>query len=245
LKTIDDELPIISGFSFIADFGYPSRICSSIFISGCNMRCPYCINRDLVNGYCDTIIDPHDLIRRLQARQEKMVVLSGGEALAHPNIFNLIKLLYDAGFEVGICTNGSFPEKVLKALKSGMVEHIIMDIKAALNKDAYSKVSGRFIHDIWFDRIIETMNILKGRAMSIPSAEFRTTVCSKFVDKEAVISIAEEVGDKSLYFLQPFSIHQTLDPEVADEKYKIPFEELVGWADEIRPLVYATGVREV
>ena len=239
--------PRVAAFSFIADiaYPYPSLVCSSIFLSRCNFRCPYCINRKLVVGEEQKCVDFPALMERLLLRGETTVVVSGGEPFLHPDVFVLFEALKRAGMAVAVATNGSFPDRIEKAANEGLINHVVMDIKSRLDVESYSKVTGRDLSKEEFGKILRSIEYLTKGPDNKPSHEFRTTVCSKFVSKEDVFSIVDYIGYDNVYILQPFTHHQTLDPELSNPEFAIAYEELEAWAKELSDRVFACLVREV
>jgi len=242
---MNHNIPPIAAYSFIADVGYPSEICSSIFINRCNLRCPFCINRDFVIGDNGKSIDIANLLSIFTARREKKIVISGGEPYMHPGIFNLCRLIKSSGMQVAVATNGFFPRRIVRSMEEGLVDHVIMDVKADLDVESYSRVTGRDLTQDDLDKVLESIEFLRRKSFTSKFAEFRTTVCGKFVSKETVFSIAKVLGNLAVYFLQPFTTHQTLDPELANPDFKIDYEVLESWIPELEKIVWATGIREV
>ena len=241
----DNNFPPVAAFSFIADISYPSELCSSIFLSRCNLRCPFCINRNLVEGECAKTVDVEKLLARLVLRQEKTVVISGGEPFFHSNVENLFEAIKRAGMKVAVATNGSFPERMIAAVEENLIDHVIMDIKTVVDRDAYSRAVGRKLSDELFQKILESVDFLQHGPSYKPSCEFRTTVCTKFVSRKDLSSIVEFLGHDIIYVLQPFTTHQTLDPYLADSRYTVPFSTLEQWARELAEKVFLCFVREV
>ncbi len=225
--------PKIVANSFFCDVNYPSEIGSAMFISGCNLRCPYCINNQIVVDINENVeLDLNTLLLSLLERREQNVTVSGGEPFMNKFIFNLLEKLKSCGFKVSVCTNGFFPDKIKKAIRLKLVDHIILDIKTSFDRERYSIVTGTEINKSMFSNFIESVGFLKNLELECFTKEFRTTCCSKFVSKEDIFSIAYFLGKKNIYFLQPFTTHQTLNKEL-DDKYIIPYSTLEEWAEEL------------
>ena len=245
------DVPKIHGFSFIADivFPYPSRVCSSIFLYGCNFRCPFCINRGLVIGEEKETVDFIDLLSRLRLRGEKCVVISGGEPFSHKNLKKMLFMIRKAGMETAVATNGSFPDRMIECVRDGAVNHIMMDVKAKLDVESYSKAVGKCLSREEFEGIICSIDYLlegsKKELLRGVSSEFRTTTCTKFVSKEDLVSIARRLGRNAIYVLQPYTTHQTLDPAIASSDYVMPYNELKEIVPVLEEHVFKCFVREV
>jgi hypothetical protein len=127
--------------------------------------------------------------------------------------------------------------------EKGMVNHIVMDIKTSLNLERYRGVSGINMSPKLLDNILKSIDFLENSR--VVTHEFRTTMCAKYVNFEDVQNIVKHVEGTNLYVMQLYTTHQTLVPELADEKYVIPYETLKDWAERISPFVKKVLVREV
>ena len=122
---------------------YPGCIASVVFTRGCNFRCPYCHNPELVypEQYaplleCDYVLD----FLRKGTRHREAVVVSGGEPTIHKNIYYFLKLLKDFGYLVKLDTNGSYPDVLNTLIKERFVDYVAIDVKAPKKK--YTTVAG-------------------------------------------------------------------------------------------------------
>jgi pyruvate formate lyase activating enzyme len=239
------DIPRISGYSLIADVNCPREVCSTIFLKTCNFRCPYCINRDIVLGIGPDM-DFDEILNYFWLRKEKKIVISGGEPFVYREINTLFEKIKQRGIKVAVSTNGSYHDRLKDAIKQKLVDHVIMDIQTELNKDRYSLVAGKKLTNEQFEGVVASAEYLKNMPRYSLITEFRTTVCSKFVTKEDVFSIAKYLGYGNIYVLQPFTTHQTLDPSVAKQEYVIQYETLVEWANELdNSVVSVCFVRDV
>ncbi|MDD3625922.1 MAG: anaerobic ribonucleoside-triphosphate reductase activating protein, partial [bacterium] len=141
---------LIAGYlpSSLSDF--PGKICSIIFTQGCNFKCPFCHNPELIPAKGTTTVNEDEFFAFLQKRKGKLdgVSITGGEPLIHDDIVEFIKKIKDLGFLVKIDTNGSYPQQLEKILNSGLVDFAAMDVKTSPEK--YSQVTG---YDIDFNKI--------------------------------------------------------------------------------------------
>lgn len=240
------EYPIINGFSYIAQIGHPPVIGSTLFVGGCNLRCPMCINREAVlHPKSKPVIDVEEAIAQFLLREEQVIAISGGEPLADPRTLNLLKRLQNCRFATAIATNGFFPERLKEAIERKLVNIVQMDIKAIPTVEKYSAVAGVSLTQEDLDRMMESVIYLRDVCESKTARSFRTTVCTKYVQKEDLFEIARIVGKNCIYVLQPFETHQTLSADLACEEYCVPFETLEQWSLDISPLVRACVVRDV
>ncbi|HEC86320.1 MAG TPA: anaerobic ribonucleoside-triphosphate reductase activating protein, partial [Thermoplasmatales archaeon] len=132
---------IIGGFQRFSLIDYPGKICAIIFTQGCNFRCPYCHNPELVNPKLfQEPIDENDIFRFLEMRKGKLdaVEITGGEPTLQPDLIEFMRKIKAMGFLIKLDTNGTNPEVVEKIIKNKLVDYIAMDVKAPLEK--YEKV---------------------------------------------------------------------------------------------------------
>lgn len=196
----------IKGLEKLAPKDYPGFISSTVFLGGCNFRCPYCNNADLVLRP-ETIPDyPHaEFIKFLDARKDwlEAVCLSGGEPLLHENLEDLISLIKKRGFLVKIDTNGSFPERLEELKKKNLVDYIAMDIKAPIER--YQEVAGT---EVVVENIEKSIEIIKDSKLEYM---FRTTVVPGLIGPKDIEKIGQLLKGAKLFQIQQFSPISTLD----------------------------------
>ncbi len=236
------DLPNIYSTTPIADIGYPRKPVPAMHISGCNLRCPYCINNKMIRGRNQGDVNARETVLRYAKDKEPMVLVSGGEAIFNSKTINLLAFMKECGIKPALATNGTHPHILRDLVEEGLVSHVVMDIKTALIHDRYAAVSGMTAFDRCLDNILESIDILKGKYIS---SEFRTTMCSLYVGREDVIEIAKFLGPEAIYVLQYYTTHQTLKPHVANPDYVISYEKLVDIAEEISQYVRRAIVSEV
>jgi pyruvate formate lyase activating enzyme len=178
-----------------------------VFTGGCDFRCPFCHNRDLVeNPGGLASISLKTVLRRLKKQKDWVgnVVVTGGEPTIHPALPETIKSLKNAGFQVKLDTNGSNPGMVRHLVEQGLVDYVAMDIKGPLpNYARWCRVN------VDVGKIRETITLLmEGR---VPY-EFRMTVVPFLHRADHVYSVAETLMGADLFTIQEFRPHNTLDP---------------------------------
>lgn len=196
---------ILGGLQKTSLLDFPEKISAIVFTAGCNFRCGYCHNPELINS----IAHVDDVFEFLKLRQGKLdgVVITGGEPCIQKDLPEFIKRIKNLGFAIKLDTNGSNPyilEKVLPDLS-----YIAMDIKAPLNK--YQKITGVNIDT---NNIIKSINLLKNSSVSY---EFRTTVVKSQLDIEDFEEIGKLIQDAPLYYLQKFVPSKILDKSLQNE----------------------------
>jgi len=164
----------IGGFQRFSLIDYPAKISAIIFTQGCNFRCPYCHNPELVDPKLFTSAIDEDLILSfLRKRVGKLdgVVITGGEPLLQHDLIEFIKKVKEMGYLIKLDTNGSYPEKLERLLD--LIDYIAMDIKAPLEK--YHDVVRT---DVCTEKIMESITIILNGDIDY---EFRTTVVKAFL----------------------------------------------------------------
>ncbi|MGB5218817.1 MAG: anaerobic ribonucleoside-triphosphate reductase activating protein [Smithella sp.] len=208
----------IGGLQRISLIDYPGYLCAIVFSEGCNFRCPYCHNPELVDPCLfRTCIQENDVIEFLETRKGKLdaVSITGGEPTIQPHLTSFIRQIKQMGFAVKMDTNGSHPQIIKNLLSENLLDYIAMDVKAPLDK--YKKVVKAQVHT---DFILESIKlILKAK---IPY-EFRTTIIESQLDETDVRQIAGLIAGADHYALQKFVPTKTLDNKFLKEK---------SWSDE-------------
>ena len=122
----------IGGLQKVSLIDYPRRISAVIFTQGCNFRCPYCHNPELVDPtrYGETLSEK-EVLAYLEARRGKLdaVTLSGGEPTLQPDLLSFAGRIREQGYLIKVDTNGSRPDVLEKLLDAGLVDYLAMDIK--------------------------------------------------------------------------------------------------------------------
>ncbi|NLC11840.1 MAG: anaerobic ribonucleoside-triphosphate reductase activating protein [Firmicutes bacterium] len=187
---------------------YPGKICATLFTGGCNLRCPYCYNKDLVlNANKLASISQAEIMSFLRKRCNLLegVCLTGGEPLCHEEIFALLVKVKGLGYKVKIDTNGFNSRHLEKLINNDLIDYVALDIKTSLNK--YDIAAGRKV-DVTL--LKETVFLLKDKNVN---HEFRTTVVPGLVEKKDLELIGKQFAGKTPYFLQQFCPnHNLLDP---------------------------------
>lgn len=211
----------IKGWVKTSLIDYPGRICSVIFLPGCNFRCPFCQNPDLVESPEDLPEIPlEEVLEYLEQKKIWIdgVCITGGEPTIHRDLPELIKRLKEIGMLVKLDTNGSNPEMLEFLLNQRLLDYIAMDVKAPWEK--YPLVAGVQIN---VEKIKKSIEIIRNSGIE---HEFRTTLIPKLHSKEDIIKIGEILKGSKKFAIQQFRPRKTLNPEFQEEK---PYSE-----DELR-----------
>lgn len=207
----------IGGLQKVSLIDYPGEISSIIFLQGCNFKCPYCHNLELVDsklfGQC---LGEKDVLEFLKTRIGKIdaVTISGGEPTIQNDLIRFIKRIKKMGFAVKLDSNGSRPEVIQKLFSEKLLDFIAMDIKAPLTK--YENIARVPLKT---DSIKESIKII---LKSKIEHEFRTTVVESLVTENDIIQIAKLISGARSYTLQKFVPTKTLDKKYLKAK---PFSD--------------------
>ena len=126
---------IIKGLQKTTLLDYPGEIACTVFLAGCNMRCPYCHNPSIVFGEGEDI-SVDELIRFLKSRVGRLgaVCISGGEPTLHNDLRQLVESIKELGFLVKLDTNGTNPKMLSELIQDRLVDYVAMDIKNSPEK---------------------------------------------------------------------------------------------------------------
>ena len=162
---------VISGFQKLTLVDYPGYTACLIFTQGCNFRCPFCHNSDLViGGNNANIIDEQVIFDYLDKRKGLIdgVCISGGEPLLQKDLELFIRKIKEKGYKVKLDTNGSKPKLLKNLIDNNLLDYVAMDVKNTSNKYALTTGVKTNIEDIK-----ESIDILKNSKIDY---EFRTTI---------------------------------------------------------------------
>ena len=212
MKTIDScSVGQIKGFhetSFLDWFG---KISSVFFLSGCNLRCPYCHNHGLVLKPHSFPTIPQQII---ESRLQEFVgwidgiVISGGEPCLYSQLPDLIKFFRKLSFPVKLDTNGTKPDMLASLLDDGLIDYVAMDVKAPLDDIRYSRCVGI---PVSVSHIKRSLAIL---AQSEIGYELRMTVCPTLIKEKDIKDLAIQLEGVQKFVLQAFNPKNTLDPDL-------------------------------
>ena len=194
----------IHGLQKMTLLDYPGKVACTVFLGGCNFRCPFCHNGELLDGKFPPLMDDVELLTFLKKRQGLLdgVCITGGEPMLRPELPELIREIKALGYSVKLDTNGSFPKELKKLMDDGLVDYVAMDIKNSLQR--YCETAGR---EVDLDAVKESVALLlEGRV----DYEFRTTVVAELHDEESFRDIGQWIRGARRYFLQCYTHRDTV-----------------------------------
>jgi len=197
---------MIGGIQKTTLIDYPGKTACVLFVAGCNFRCPYCHNPDLVAPGAAEEASAEEALAFLEQRRDFLegVVISGGEPTTRPELAAFCEKVKDLGYALKIDTNGSRPEVLKQLIAGGLVDYLAMDLKT--DGPRYRHLTAEFAAPI---RVAASASAVL--TSGIPH-EFRTTCVRPLVDDRAVAAILEIVQGADLYVLQRFVSRRVLDP---------------------------------
>ena len=196
----------IYGLQKLTLLDFPERVACTVFLGGCDLRCPFCHNFELVDGSLPPVMDSDELLDFLRGRQKLLdgVVITGGEPCLHPDLPDLMGEIRALGYQIKLDTNGFHPEMLRRALDGGLVDYVAMDIK---NSPAgYAKTAGLASVDL--GPLMESIAMLKEWGAS--DYEFRTTVVREFHGAADFEEIGKMIAGAPHYYLQSFVDRDTV-----------------------------------
>lgn len=179
---------------------YPKKIACTVFLSGCNFRCPFCHNIELAKEKTDAGPISEDQFFSFLGDREGIldgVAITGGEPLLNDGIEAFLRRIKEHGFLIKLDTNGSNPQTLEKCIKAGLVDYIAMDIKSSPGR--YSGACG--VPYVPLDTIKDSIRIIMDSGREY---EFRTTVVDELHDEHEIEQIGRMIRGARSYYLQSF-----------------------------------------
>ena len=178
---------------------YPEHVAATVFTGGCNFRCPFCHNMDLVLGEVEPALITEDFFAFLEKRKGILdgVCITGGEPTLQKDLPDFIRGIRDKGYLVKLDTNGYRPKVLEELLRENLLDYVAMDIKSSVEN--YPRVTG--MADLDVTGIQESVSLLK--SAGIPY-EFRTTVVKGLHRIDEFDEIGRWLQGAEAYFLQAF-----------------------------------------
>ncbi|MEW6545748.1 MAG: anaerobic ribonucleoside-triphosphate reductase activating protein [Bacillota bacterium] len=190
---------------------FPETMCATVFLAGCNFRCPYCHNPDLVlRSPGLPWISEEELLQFLEEREGFIdgVCVTGGEPTLEPDLPAFLARVKARGLKTKLDTNGTRPDVLARLLEHGLLDYIAMDVKAP--RDKYRRVTRSRV-----DPGVLEASIRLVQQSQVPY-EFRTTVVPGLLSADDVEAIARWITGAGKYVLQPY-----LPPRrTLDEKWR-------------------------
>ena len=197
---------LIKGLQKLTLLDYPGKIACTVFLGGCNFRCPYCHNGSLVLSDVEGKISLDDFLAFLDSRVGRLqgVCVSGGEPTLHRDLPDLLSEIKARRYAVKLDTNGTNPEMLSMLIADGLVDYVAMDIKNSLEKyEVTAGVSSEF--GIQNSKLINCIKasadlLMVGRV----DFEFRTTLVRELHTEKDISAIGSWLSGEEKFFLQTY-----------------------------------------
>ena len=189
---------MIGGLQKVTLLDFPGKVACTVFLTGCNLRCPYCHNPELVLPQdSKKYISEGELFKFLVSRKGKLdgVCITAGEPTVHPELPFLIRRIRDMGFLIKLDSNGTLPEMLEHLLREELLDYVAMDIKNAPSR--YAETCGADV----IEQVKKSAALLKNGNIDY---EFRTTVCHPFHSPKCMEEIGRWLRNTKRYYIQPF-----------------------------------------
>lgn len=189
----------IHGLQKLTLLDYPKKTACTVFLGGCNFRCPFCHNGNLATEEYQNLISQDEFFSFLSKRKGLLdgVCITGGEPTLTPDLEDFIKKIKSLGFLVKLDSNGTNPSVLKSLIEKNLIDYIAMDIKNS--KNAYKETAG--VQNLNIKDIEESVELIKASGIDY---EFRTTVVAEFHSEENIQDIARWLAGSKKYFLQCF-----------------------------------------
>lgn len=227
----------IHGLQKLTLLDFPGRVACTVFLQGCDLRCPFCHNGGLVLGGMEPVTDDAGLLDFLKKRRGLLdgVAVTGGEPLLRRELPALLRSIKELGYAVKLDTNGSHPEALRAVVATGLVDYVAMDIKNSPAK--YAATVGLPGFDLTPVRQSAAL-LLEGTV----DYEFRTTAVAELHDDDSFREIAQWIAGAKRYYIQCFIDRDS----VLRTGLHVPDKaQLERWADIVRPLIPSVELRGV
>ncbi|TVR08327.1 MAG: anaerobic ribonucleoside-triphosphate reductase activating protein [Planctomycetota bacterium] len=196
----------IGGFQATTFADFPGEVAAIIFTVGCNLRCGYCHNSQLVTPRQKTdLIPTAKVMDTLKERSTRLtgVVFTGGEPLLQPDVLEHCRILKDLGYRIKLDSNGTHPLRLTQAIQSGLIDYVALDVKDVPGKPP------RYGPCLAPECLQESINLVISSGIA---HEFRTTVSATLHDTSRLCAIADTIQGGKQWWLQRLRPSTFLDP---------------------------------
>ena len=234
---------MIAGLQKMTLLDFPGKVACTVFLQGCNFRCPFCHNSDLLGKEGPEGMSVEELLEFLKKRQGLLdgVCITGGEPTLQPGLEDLLVKIRALGFAVKLDTNGGRPEVLMDLAQKGLIDYVAMDIKNS--PELYGKTAG--VPNMGLERIEKSMRFLLTGELDY---EFRTTVVAEFHDGASMENIGLWLAKLSpekkakRFFLQSYVDRDSVLEAGLHAPEKV---EMACYAEILAPFVESVQVRGV
>ena len=227
----------IHGLQKMTLLDFPGLVACTVFLGGCDLRCPFCHNAEILDMNAPEVMDEKELLAFLETRRGKLdgVAITGGEPTLQPDLMQYIKKIKDIGYLVKLDTNGFNPKVLSSLIEDRLIDYSAVDIKAG--HDNYAKAVG--LKNVNLSPLEETISILSKNSIDY---EFRTTAVKGIHTKDDFMDIAKWLPGDCKYFIQNYKETDGIAGKVFESFDK---EELEQFLDIVKPHIPLSSLRGV
>ena len=189
----------INGLQKLSLLDFPGKTACTVFLAGCDMRCPFCHNSELIEGNAEVVMDDQELLKFLKGRQGLLdgVAFTGGEPLLRKELPQLFRDIKALGYAIKLDTNGNHPDALKVVLDEKLVDYVAMDIKNS--PEMYPETTGT--PNFTLKNVKKSIDLIMNSGIAY---EFRTTVVNELHNDESFEGIGKLIENAENYFLQAF-----------------------------------------
>ena len=242
---------LICGFNKTTLLDYPEHVAATVFLGGCNFRCPFCQNKDLLLNPADfAAFTEQEIFDHLKKRSSMLtgVCISGGEPTIYKELPDFISQIKELGFLVKLDTNGTNPQILRRLYDQKLIDYVAMDIKTGLSD--YSRVAGLSATENsiftasgqnFIENVKESVRFLMQETdPSRFTYEFRTTVVKELHNEASFREIGDWLSGARRYYLQSYRDSENV---LCPGYHAYKKEEIETFADILRPLIPNVALR--
>ncbi|HKL98489.1 MAG TPA: anaerobic ribonucleoside-triphosphate reductase activating protein [Mobilitalea sp.] len=228
----------IHGFNKSTLLDYPKHLAATIFIGGCNMRCPFCHNASLVLAANTQPVIPEEEVLSYLAKRINIlegICITGGEPTLYPELIEFIIKIKALGYKIKLDTNGTNPDLIKHLVRQRLIDYVAMDIKNSL--ESYSHTAGKDGFDT--KPIEESVSFLLSGSLDY---EFRTTLVNELHTSQDILLIGKWLEGAKAYYLQAYKD----SGDIISPGFSCPSKEtLLSYVQILTPYVKHVSLRGV
>ena len=229
-----ENLMQIHGLQKMTLLDYPGRVACTVFLGGCDFRCPFCHNAELIDGTASPVMESGEVLAFLKKRRGLLdgVAITGGEPLLR-DLSPLLGEIKALGYPVKLDTNGTHPDRLRTLIDRKLVDYVAMDVKNS--PERYAETVG--LPELDLGPVYDSIALLLRGGTDY---EFRTTVVAELHSRDSFLGIGAMIQGARRYFLQPFA-----------DRDSVPFSGLhapdpatvEAYAETVKPFVFSVSIR--
>ncbi len=244
---------LICGFNKTTLLDYPEHVAATVFLGGCNFRCPFCQNRDLLlNPAQFATFTEEEILAHLKKRASMLtgVCVTGGEPTIYSDLPKFLTRIKDLGYLVKLDTNGTNPQMLRRLYNDAIIDYVAMDIKSDLSD--YERIAGLSdIHDLIFSKkehdLLENVKesvrfLMQETDPARLTYEFRTTVVRELHNTDTFKEIGKWIQGAPRYFLQSY---QDSNNVLCPGFHPYTKEELENFANQLKSDIPSVSLRGI